>query len=52
MLKKYVKQKKLPKIFFEKKKQITYQYEVGIYASMVSCLGVFGYDSVQSVAWL
>lgn len=44
--------KKLPKYFLKRKKQITYQYEVGIYAYMVSCLGMFGYVSVQSVAWL
>lgn len=49
---KNVFKKKLPKYFLKRKKQITYQYEVGIYASMVSCLGMFGYVSVQTVAWL
>lgn len=37
--------KKLPKYFLKRKKEITYQYEVGIY-------GLFGSVSVRSVAWL
>lgn len=44
--------KNFQNIFLKRKKQITYQYEVGIYAYMVSCLGMFDYVSVQSVAWL
>lgn len=43
----YLKKKKLPKYFWKEKNKITYQYEVGIYASTVSCLGMFGYVSVQ-----
>ena len=42
---------------FEKKKIITYQYEDGIYASVIlsryvwSCLVMSGHVSVQLVAW-
>lgn len=43
--------KKLPKYFLKRQKELTYQYEVGIYASTVSGLGMFGHVSVQSVAW-
>lgn len=34
--------KKLPKYFLKRQKELTYQYEVGIYASTVSGLGMFG----------
>lgn len=43
--------KNFQNIFLQRKKEITYQYEVGIYAS-VSCFGMFDLVSVRSVAWL
>lgn len=41
--------KNFQNIFLKRQKQITYQYEVGISASLVSCLGMFGRVRVQSV---
>lgn len=43
--------KKTSKIFLKRQKEITYQYEVGIYASILFFLGMFDCVSVQSVAW-
>lgn len=47
--KKCLKKKNFQNIFLKRQKQITYQYEVGISASLVSCLGMFGRVGVQSV---
>lgn len=47
----YLKEKKLPKYFFEKKKTNLHISMKLVYMRL-SCLGMFGYVSVQSVAWL